>query len=1036
MSLSNAQLAAIVGRIAVRDAHRSEATLQADIRSLLIDADLGLAADEVVDLEVQLDDGTRRRIDIEVGSAVIEVKRDLRRANVLDDAVQQLTAYVRQQSNRFGRRYVGILTDGRDWQLYNLDPDNNGLVLIDTLQVSIGTEAETLRLWLENVLATEQHIQPTPEEIERRLGVESPAFLLDHEELTQIYVKSSKDPEVSLKRHLWARLLRTALGTSFNDDASLFVDHTLLVLEASIIAHAVIGLDLATAENKPEQLVNGSEFTAAQINNVVEAGLFDWVLKAPEGKSFVANLTRQLRRFDWSNVQHDVLKVLYESVINADTRKSLGEYYTPDWLAQKLVEQVITNPLEDRVMDPACGSGTFIFHAVRRHLAAADSSGLSNTDALASVERHVFGMDIHPVSVVLARVTYLLAIGPDRLAHQTGRGAVTVPVYLGDSMQWSNSARTVTSTTMQIDVDTHDLAGDESQGELFNIGRVLIFPLRTVDDPATFDSLVSDLATVAQTYTSSSSSRPTIGPILNRRGITDPIDRETLLSTFETLCTLNAEGRDHVWGYFVRNQVRPLWFALEASRVDVLIGNPPWVAYRFMTPRMKQQFKSFSEARNLWAAGRKVITHQDLVGLFIARSVEQYLRLNGRFAFVTPKAVLSRMQYEGLRTGRWLTVEGTKAHDTLAVRASFDVPLDLEQVRPHMFPVPSAVISGTRTTDAHPLGSGCIVVSGRLPSKWSTWETAKPLLIERAGNNRAMTTQSSYRSPYGATAYQGASIFPRVLTFVRERPKSPLGTAAGVTLVQSERSPYEDKLWKLVPDMSGSVESTFVRPVLKGESIAHYRVIAQSLAVLPVVGDRLIAESDIAQYPHLFEWWTSVNKVWDQAKTVGNRLYDALNFQGKLAGQLGKGRHRVVYTKSGTRLAATYLDDPNIVIDSSLYWLVVPDRETARYLVGILNSQPVLDQVSLLQSRGQIGRRHFDTYPFYLNIPLYDPSKSTHKALVGLSERAETVAANLDISGTGDFKRVRAQIRDALEAQGIAIQINALALEILGPVEE
>jgi hypothetical protein len=163
MSLSNAQLAAIVGRIAVRDAHRSEATLQADIRSLLIDADLGLAADEVVDLEVQLDDGTRRRIDIEVGSAVIEVKRDLRRANVLDDAVQQLTAYVRQQSNRFGRRYVGILTDGRDWQLYNLDPDNNGLILIDTLQVSIGTEAETLRLWLENVLATEQHIQPTPE---------------------------------------------------------------------------------------------------------------------------------------------------------------------------------------------------------------------------------------------------------------------------------------------------------------------------------------------------------------------------------------------------------------------------------------------------------------------------------------------------------------------------------------------------------------------------------------------------------------------------------------------------------------------------------------------------------------------------------------------------------------------------------------------------------------------------------------------------------------------------------------------------------
>jgi hypothetical protein len=41
------------------------------------------------------------------------------------------------------------------------------------------------------------------------------------------------------------------------------------------------------------------------------------------------------------NVERDVLKVLYESVISASTRKALGEYYTPDWLANAMVSQQI-----------------------------------------------------------------------------------------------------------------------------------------------------------------------------------------------------------------------------------------------------------------------------------------------------------------------------------------------------------------------------------------------------------------------------------------------------------------------------------------------------------------------------------------------------------------------------------------------------------------------------------------------------------------------------------------------------------------------
>ena len=68
------------------------------------------------------------------------------------------------------------------------------------------------------------------------------------------------------------------------------------------------------------------------------------------------------------------MNVLYESVITPEQRHDLGEYYTPDWLAAKMVERVVPEPLITRVLDPACGSGTFLFHCVRRYLDAADTA--------------------------------------------------------------------------------------------------------------------------------------------------------------------------------------------------------------------------------------------------------------------------------------------------------------------------------------------------------------------------------------------------------------------------------------------------------------------------------------------------------------------------------------------------------------------------------------------------------------------------------------------------------------------------------------
>jgi len=77
-------------RMATRDNRRTEAEIQADVRQFILDAPFELEEDDIslVQLESQL--GDRRRIDVEVGATVVEVKRDLRSERIRREAEEQL----------------------------------------------------------------------------------------------------------------------------------------------------------------------------------------------------------------------------------------------------------------------------------------------------------------------------------------------------------------------------------------------------------------------------------------------------------------------------------------------------------------------------------------------------------------------------------------------------------------------------------------------------------------------------------------------------------------------------------------------------------------------------------------------------------------------------------------------------------------------------------------------------------------------------------------------------------------------------------
>jgi hypothetical protein len=184
----------------------------------------------------------------------------------------------------------------------------------------------------------------------------------------------------------------------------------------------------------PVQLLTGTPFRAAGVHGAVEEDFFGWVLDAPGGAEIVARLAVHTARFDLRTVDVDLLKVLYESLIDPKHRHDLGEYYTPDWLARKVVRRAIDNPAEASVLDPACGSGSFLFHALRLKREALATANVPPDEIAARCCSSATGIDIHPVAVIFARVTYLLGLGAALLNRS---GDVSVPVYLGDALQWN-----------------------------------------------------------------------------------------------------------------------------------------------------------------------------------------------------------------------------------------------------------------------------------------------------------------------------------------------------------------------------------------------------------------------------------------------------------------------------------------------------------------------------------------------------------------------------------------------------------------------
>jgi len=145
-----------------------------------------------------------------------------------------------------------------------------------------------------------------------------------------------------------------------------------------------------------------------------------------------------------------------------------------------------------------------------------------------------------------------------------------------------------------------------------------------------------------------------------------------MAETNERLRGLYDTGRNGIWPFVLRNLMRPLWLSRPEQRADVLIGNPPWIAYRHLSAEMKLRLRSASRQMNLWVGG-VLATQQDMSALFWARGAERYVKPDGTIAFVLPFAAINRPAFTGLRSGEYnsVQVQITQAWDLARVRPIF-----------------------------------------------------------------------------------------------------------------------------------------------------------------------------------------------------------------------------------------------------------------------------------------------------------------------------------------------------------------------------
>lgn len=791
----------------------------------------------------------------------------------------------------------------------------------------------------------------------------------------------------------------------------LFCVHTYFALLMKLIAAELVTLNesafassfsyqLTHSTNEELQALltdieDGGIYTKRGITNFLEGDFFRWYLDAfsPRLEEAIRESTRALSDFEPATTSidpeatRDLLKRLYQYLVPPEVRHKLGEYYTPDWLADLLLNEAgyQGNTLK-RFLDPSCGSGTFLVLAIQRAKHFGRTNGESRLETAKRIAANIWGFDLNPLAVIASRTNYLFALGD--LAGELE--SFEIPIYLADAVLWpERSGQMVLKPNGEtVEVPTSI--------KTFFVPRIWIQDKGFLMKPAA--QLVERMA--KERFTSSEAVAR-----MKKEGLVYPPHEEVIEHFYKEILALEEEGKNGIWARFLKNAFAPM----VAGEFDFVIGNPPWIRWGYLSQEYREATLPMWRDYGLFSlkghAARLGGGEKDFSMLFTYAAADHYLKKDGTLGFlITQEVFKSKGAGEGFRRfqlGDRDFLKVTKAHDLVTVQpfegaANKTAAIVLKKGAKTVPPIPYTVWTRKK-------GVGKIATDVTLEEALTMLQRkrlqARPIGSDTGSWQTTSKAQKGLDSIKGENAYRarrGASTEPYGVFWLELRQV----LANGDLLVRNLPEMGKRKIRKLEGER---IEPDLVFPAVRGADIQRWLATPKVFVLIsqnPKTSEPYPEAQMKKEWPRTFGYLTRFKDVLLSrgSKTV-RQLAERTEFYAMFGiGEYTVARYKVVWKRMANDIVAAVITQHKtpfgyktiIPTDTTALFATINEAE-AHYLCAIINSTPVREFVKSYSSAG----RGFGA-PSVMNhigIPKFDSHKKLHDKLSQLAKELRNLKA-------------------------------------------
>lgn len=374
-------------------------------------------------------------------------------------------------------------------------------------------------------------------------------------------------------------------------------------------------------------IFQNTPFKEIGFSNLIEPTFFAWFIEEKDSVIYeqIRKVAKLVSEYSISTLkihdihESDILKELYQSLSPRELRHSLGEFYTPDWLAEHTLLRLKYSPQPGtKTIDPTCGSGTFIIAAINTYKMI--NSSLEPIKLAEHILNDIKGIDLNPLAVAASKINYLIALGEENLIALEGSD-VEIPIYLSDSMLAPLEHKYETGEDYVIPTKVANFSLKKSfveDGRFLESMTVLEDAIKNDDDYASFRSRLD----TTQKWKNAE--------------VDDAVE-----NTFSVLKDLEQKGLNGIWAGIIKNFFAPTFMGLS----DYIIGNPPWVNWENLPESYRDSIKKYwSEyAYNLFRIkgmqARLGSAHDDICVLLTYIVADNFLKFGGKLGFVLPQTL-------------------------------------------------------------------------------------------------------------------------------------------------------------------------------------------------------------------------------------------------------------------------------------------------------------------------------------------------------------------------------------------------------------